>query len=66
MKSLKKKFGKFAVSHEKAVKISGGNEFGCNCDQVNCLAPEVGLYTADSCQILCCEVSMPPIHNWFL
>ncbi len=40
MKSLKKKFGKFAISQEKATKVNGGS-FRCNTLPECCCPPYI-------------------------
>ena len=57
MKSLKKKFGKFAISQTKAQKVNGGTS--CECDKVSCNSPlapgTFGFTEAPSmCQSVCC------------
>ena len=59
MKSLKKKFGKFAISQAKATKVNGGGS--CDCEHVSCkssLAPGTFGFTAPPtlCQSVCCSV----------
>lgn len=39
MQSLKKKFGKFAISQEQATKVNGGARFRCNTLPECCCPP---------------------------
>ena len=58
MKSLKKKFGKFAISEKKAKKVNGGiRDIDLNpidCSFIDCTLN--GFYTHDSPYVLCCQV----------
>ncbi|WP_291721877.1 hypothetical protein [Bernardetia sp.] len=54
MKSLKKKFGKFAVSEKQINRITGGRD--CNCGELplDC-ATITYLQVPTICEMICCD-----------